>query len=227
MQMRRSLERAALLVLVAFAAASAWPVRGAGTSADIVAIDINEQHFAIPGDYIASLAHDTHGSVKLVRLTVFWPTMEPLANRAPQELELPGPQGINVLLRKRPRDGYKMLQSTIKRGWLDENYEAGPFGLRAYVKDHERRQRTTRRYVPADTDVRTPNGDPIVFNCDDHFSRNAQESMDIEPICDVHYVIAPGVGLTYWFYRKNLQSWREIDGAIRELIQSFLLQQEG
>jgi hypothetical protein len=216
--------RLALLVLAALIAASPGASPWAGSARgcdDPVEIAINEQHFAIPSDYIASLAHDTHGSVKLVRLAVFWPTMEPLANRAPQKLELPGPQGINVLLRNRPRDGYQMLQSRIKRGWLDENYEAGPFGLRAYVKDHERRRRTTRRYVSADTDVRTPNGDPVVFDCDDHFSWDAHESMDLEPICNVHYVVVPGVGLTYWFYRRNLQSWREIDGSIRSLIESF------
>jgi hypothetical protein len=89
------------------------------------------------------------------------------------------------------------------------------------VKEHERRRRTARRYVSADADVRTPSGDPIVFSCDDHFSWDAQESMDLEPICDVDYILPPDVGLTYWFYRENLQSWREIDGAIRELVQSF------
>jgi hypothetical protein len=210
-----------LVALIAVApAASPW-ARSAWGFADTVEIEINQQRFAIPSDYIATVAHDTHGSIKLVRLTVFWPTMEPLTNRAPQKLELPGPQGIYVLLRKRPRDGYQMLHAAIKLGWIDEQDEAGSFGLRAYIKDHERRRRTTRRYVSADSEVRTPSGDPIVFDCDDDFSWDAQETMDLEPTCKVNYVVAPNVGLTYWFYRKNLQSWREIDGSIRGLIESF------
>lgn len=149
--------------------------------------------------------------------------MEPLTDRARQlpRLELPGPQGINVLLLKRPRNGYQSLENAIKRGWLDEEYEAGPFDLRASVKDHEGRRRTTRRYVSADTEVRTPSGDPIVFNCDDHFSWDAHETMDLQPTCKVNYVVTPNVGLTYWFYRKNLQSWREIDSAIRGLVESL------
>jgi hypothetical protein len=56
------------------------------------------------------------------------PTRKPLANRVPQKLELPRPQGINVLLLKRPRDGYQMLHNAIARGWIDEHHEAGPFG---------------------------------------------------------------------------------------------------
>jgi hypothetical protein len=60
-----------------------------------------------------------------------------------------------------------------------------------------------------------------VFDCDDLFSWDAQETMDLEPTCEVNYVVAPNVGLTYWFYRKNLQSWRAIDGSIRRLIESF------
>jgi hypothetical protein len=221
-----TLRLVALLFLATLIALSpgASPYAGsAQESDDPVELAINGQRFAIPGDYIAALAHDTRGSVKLVRLRVVWPTMEPMTDQEPQltTLQLPGPQGINVLLRNRPRDGYSMLKNTIKRGRLDEDYEAGPFDLRAYVKDHERRRRTTRRYVSADTEARTPSGDPIVFNCDDHFSWDAQESMDVEPTCDVHYVVAPDVGLTYWFYRKNLRSWREIDRAIRALVQSF------
>jgi hypothetical protein len=214
-----TLLRLASLVISGLMIAPAW---GAGSATDLVEIKINEQRFAISDDYIATVAHDTHGSIKLVRLTVFWPTMEPLASRVPQKLELPGPQGINVLLRKRPRDGYQMLHAAIKLGWIDEQDEAGPFGLRAYIKDHERRRRTTRRYVSADSEVRTPSGDPIVFDCDDDFSWDAQETMDLEPTCKVNYVVAPDVGLTYWFYRKNLQSWREIDNAVRALVQSFV-----
>jgi hypothetical protein len=213
-----TLLRLASLVIAGLMIAPAW---GAGSATDLVEIKINEQRFAIPADYIATVAHHTHGSIKLVRLTVFWPTMEPLANRVPQKLELPGPKDINVLLRKRPGNGYQMLHAAIKLGWIDEQDEAGPFGLRAYIKDHERRRRTTRRYVSADSEVRTPSGDPIVFDCDDDFSWDAQETMDLEPTCKVNYVVAPNVGLTYWFYRKNLQSWREIDGSIRGLIESF------
>ncbi len=45
--------------------------------------------------------------------------------------------------------------------------------------------------------------------------------MNLQPICKINYMVMPGVGLTYWFYRKNLQSWREIDRSIRRLVQSF------
>jgi hypothetical protein len=114
-----------------------------------------------------------------------------------------------------------MLHAAIKLGWIDEHYEAGPFGLRAYLRDNERTRRTTRRYLSAGTDVRAPSGDPVVFDCDDLFSWDAHETMDLQPICKVNYVVTPNVGLTYWFYRKNLQSWCEIDSAIRALIQSF------
>jgi hypothetical protein len=173
-----TLLRLASLVIAGLMIAPAW---GAGSATDLVEIKINEQRFAIPADYIATVAHHTHGSIKLVRLTVFWPTMEPLANRVPQKLELPGPKDINVLLRKRPGNGYQMLHAAIKLGWIDEQDEAGPFGLRAYIKDHERRRRTTRRYVSAGSEVRTPSGDPIVFDCDDDFSWDAEETMTSSP----------------------------------------------
>ncbi len=121
--------RLASIVLVAYLARllCLWAdAADARESGDPVEIAINQQGFAIPSDYIASLARESDGSVQLVRLTMFWPTMEPLANRVPQKLELPGPQGINALLRKRPHDGYQMLHAAIKLGWIDKQDEVGP-----------------------------------------------------------------------------------------------------
>jgi hypothetical protein len=198
-------------------AASAW------ASEDLVEFEINGQQLAIPGGYIANVARKDDGSTRHIRMSVLWPSLEPLteSNRHLWRPDLPGRQVISVILSDDVDDGYAMLQSAIRLSFLDPMFSPGPFGLQKYEKDHPRIRRTARRYV-ADSSFATPAQTPLTFGCDDLFSWDAHETLDLEPICTTDYGLGVDVGLYYRFYRQNLQHWREIDTSIRTLAMSFL-----
>ena len=100
--------------------------------ADTVEIEINQQRFAIPSDYSVGTQQRRVATACLAwRCLAHYVTDDRSVRQLPT-LQLPGPQHINVVLRKPPSNGYKALKSAIRRGRLGADYEAG--GHLAYVR---------------------------------------------------------------------------------------------
>ena len=194
------------------------------SSTELVEVDIGDQRFAIPRPYIARIARESDGSIQFVRLSVLWPSLEPLTheNKHLWTPDLPGRQTIDIGILSRPRDGYSVLQRAIELGLLDRRVEPGPFGLDKYEKDLPEARRTMRYFTSTDEAYFTPVRMPIVFDCRDHFTWDAHRHMKLEPTCETNYSLEDGgAGLYYRFYRKNLESWLALDTAIRKLVSSF------
>ena len=79
----------------------------------------------------------------------------------------------------------------------------------------------TRFFVAEDAAYATPQKRPLVFNCSDHTSNAAKSMFDVEILCISEYRLEDNAWIKIHFFMVNLESWREIDAAVRRLINNF------
>ena len=214
----------ALTTLLSFAAASlsGEPVPTTELSDDPFAtepvlVELGERGYVIPRNYIQKITYLAPGRpLERVVMRLLWPGLEPLTqeNRHHWKRREPDKQ-ITVHIVRRGRDGYRGLQGGIDEGLFNRHPSAyEPHGLVMY------RWNYYRRFLSTDTDFLTPNGTPLVFTCNDT-DDETKARFDFEPICRVDYWLSDGAGLRYKFFMVNLAQWREIDAAVRALVDSF------
>ena len=61
---------------------------------------------------------------------------------------------------------------------------------------------------------------PIALKCWD-YSDETKHLFEVERNCIVEYPMVDEVGLRYEFFMANLSGWREIDIAVRALVDGF------
>ena len=180
-------------------------------------VELGERGYVIPRNYIQKITYLAPGRpLERVVMRLLWPGLEPLTqeNRHHWKRREPDKQ-ITVHIVRRGRDGYRGLQGGIDEGLFRRHSSAYELhGLVMY------RWNYYRRFLSTDTDFLTPNGTPLVFTCNDT-DDETKARFDFEPICRVEYWLSDGVGLYYRFFMVNLAQWREIDTAVRALVDSF------
>jgi hypothetical protein len=179
--------------------------------------------YAIPRAFVTTVPLGSDGKPEHALIQVLWPTMEPLteANRHLWAPELPGRQRINILVKRLGADRATLLHGAIRWGRVSPTPEPGPHGLLGYQRDHPRIQITARKCVPQDSTYHAPTGSLFVVDCSGLFNWRSQKKMKLYPICQVNYTLEDGSFLHYHFYVASLQYWRQIDTAVRDLVQSF------
>lgn len=223
---RRWARRALLGLAVAAVGLGAWSlVRDRTDPSSLpkeIRVDIGAG-YTIPRELLASVPVGSDGEPEHALIRVLWPSMEPLtqANRHLWAPELPGRQILNILVQRFGADGAAMLQAAIGWGTVGAEPEPGPHGLMLYQRDNPRTKRTERRFVPQEENYRTPTGSPLVLDCSDMFNWESQRTLKLLPICKVDYLLDDKAFLYYHFYVANLQYWRQIDAAVRNLVRSF------
>lgn len=182
-------------------------------STELVEVDIGAGYL-IPRNYIVNIAPDAEDP-ELVTMRALWPGLEPLTeeNTYLWERRIPERQ-IHIAILERPRDGYRALQGAIEVGALPETPKPGPFGLSVFQR------RLQRMFASADPDHKTPGGEPLVLMCNDALPQTYR-NFDAEVICIVQYPMSDASGLYYRFFMDNLENWRDIDTAVRSLVDSF------
>ena len=217
--MRRAFQVVVPLLLIALAA-SLWhavPRAGDRFSPDLVEVEIGGGYL-IPRNYIVNNAPSAEDP-ELVTMRALWPGLEPLteANAHLWERRLAERQ-IHIAILERPRDGHRQLLGLIRnlRLLLDLELKPEPndFGLMRYS------YRLQRRFVPIETSYRAPDGSPVVLKCNDA-TESVKRNFAFEQICIVEYQLRDGAGLYYRFFMVNLAQWREIDQAVRGLVDGF------
>jgi hypothetical protein len=171
--------------------------------------------YAVPRNYLVHVAENTFSRTPeiVVVLRALWPELEPLRHDNAHFWERRQPERqIHIGLLVPPRDGYGSLQGFVQlRGARPE--PAG-FGLTRYRSGLE------EFYVAEGSELRRPDGVPIVLKCPDE-SEKTRSLFEVERICIVEYPLSDGVGLHYRFFMINLAHWREIDRAVRSLVGGF------
>lgn len=171
--------------------------------------------YAIPRNYLVHVAQNTFSRTPeiVVVLRALWPGLEPLRRDNAHLWERRRPERqIHIVLMSQARDGYSSLKGFLElRGARPE--PAG-FGLIRYRSGLE------ELYAGEGAEPRRPDGAPVVLNCPDE-SEKTRSLFEVERICIVEYPLRDGVGLHYRFFMVNLARWREIDRAVRGLVDSF------
>ena len=217
---RRATRRSGLVLVVA-AVLLAVCVRAQGGrqddrfSPEPVEVRIGGSVYAIPRNYLVhvsrnALAKDTD---VVVLLRALWPGLEPLSPDNAQLWKRRQPERqINIGLLIPPRDGYSHIRGLMElRRTEPEHVEYGLTRYRFLHFDY---------FASSDPKQREPDGDPITLRCQD-FPESTKAHFEVERNCIVEYPLTDGVGLHYRFFMVNLEHWREIDAAVRSLVDSF------
>ena len=213
----------ALTTLLSFAAASLSDEPASTTelgddpfATEPVLVEIGERGYVIPRNYIQKITYLAPGQPQeRVVLRVLWPGLEPLTqeNRHHWKRREPDRQ-IKIHIVRRGTDGFVRLQNAIKHRLVEPMPVPYEFGLRKYQR------KINRRFTASDNTVTVPEGNPIVLECNDA-TKKTKELFQFEPLCKVYYRLTDNAWLHYRFFMVNLAQWREIDTAVRTLVDSF------
>jgi hypothetical protein len=151
-----------------------------------------------------------------VHLRALWPGLEPLTpeNAHLWERRLPERQIRIAILQQPEMESYRVLERLIARGIFPPEPVAEQHGLSLF------KHRRSRRFASIHEPKLTPSGQPLLFACDD-VSEDAHKYFEVELICVTKYDLLDDSGIRYHFFETNLFQWREIDGAVRELVRGF------
>lgn len=172
--------------------------------------------YQIPRNYLRKINTSANdGRQTMAIMDVLWPGLEPRTPENERYRKRRHPKKwVTIHINDQPAEGYKMLQNAIRMGSAPADFMPADHGLVLHAKGR------IRRFVVTDPAYRTPSGLPLVISCPDTWEETKQR-FDVAYICTVDYRLKDGAGLYYRFFMVNLEHWREIDRAIRELIQYF------
>lgn len=176
-------------------------------------VAVNMSVYAVPGNYLVHVAKDHRGLTDVVTLRALWPGLEPLRRDNAHLWERRQPaRHVHIALMSRPRDGYGRLRGSAR--FRGATAESVGHGLTRY------RRRLEEYYAAEGSETRAPDGSPIALRCPDQ-PDETKTRFDVERNCIVEYPLSDGVGLHYHFFMVNLAQWREIDRAVRALVDGF------
>ena len=181
-----------------------------------VLVELGERGYVIPRNYIQKITYLAPGRpLERVVMRLLWPGLEPLTqeNRHHWKRREPDKQ-ITVHIVRRGTDGFVRLQNAIEFELVNPVPENYLHGLNKYHR------KLRRLFTPAENNHTTVEGNPLVFKCNDATTRT-KDLFDFEPLCQVDYRLSDGAWLYYRFFMVNLAQWREIDTAVRALVDSF------
>ena len=202
-------------------------VSGDPFSTEPVQINIGEEGYAVPRNYLSYVRRSTtDGRDMTAVLHVLWPGLEP---RSPENAHLwqrrhPTRQ-VRILINDSRVEGYEQLQNALfnaSRSGIpfEKNGEPTSFELLEYLRVTPS-GRSSRYLVSDGPAYLTPSGNPIMIDCSDHTTDEAKEIFDVEILCTVDYRLEDGAMLHFTFFLVNLEHWREIDLSVRTLVDSF------
>ena len=215
---RRATQRSGLVLVVA-AVLLALGVRAQGGrqddrfSPEPVEVRIGNSVYAIPRNYLLYVSTAIDGKTANIVMQALWPGLEPLREDNAHLWDRRRPERqIHFLLMRQARDGYRQLQGLAELRKIEP--ERVEFGLARY------RSHLVEYYAVDDLPRHRPDGKPIALKCFD-FPERTKVRFEVERNCIVEYPLDDGVGLHYRFFMVNLEHWREIDIAVRALVDGF------
>ena len=215
---RRATRRSGLVLAVA-AALLALGVRAQGGrqddrfSPEPVEVRIGGSVYAIPRNYLVHVYTDIDGETGGIVMRALWPGLEPLRpdNAHLWEGRQPERQ-IHFGLMRRPRDGHKELQGF--KEFFKPRRDPAEFGFSRYVSG------IYEYYIDENNPISRPDRLPIVLKCYD-LDQRIKLRFQVKRSCTVEYPLSDSVGLHYRFFMVNLEHWREIDAAVRLLVEGL------
>ena len=185
-------------------------------STEPVEVIIGQRGYLVPRNYLRSVSYDQQDGRDIrAKMRALWPGLEPLTQENEHFWERRYPRRQVVMhIVDHGTEGHRRLQNAIKYHLVDSKPRPGPFGLMQYSG------KTHRFFVPSNGAYLTPDGNQLVFACKDA-KEQTKELFDFEALCTVDYKLPDGAWLYYNFFMVNLEQWREIDRAVRALVESF------
>lgn len=201
---------------------------GASTSSRLVQLEIGDQAFAIPQNYIWSRDRWSGGRVSGVNMHALLPNFEPYTDATKAEFEKPGwNRRINFLLSEhnmpsggaktsshgrkdifnnRTTDSYNKLSIIIRE-------EEAPYGLKRLVRQTDAKS-GRELYIG-----HKKNGEFYWAEC-------AQDGTGFSPYCNAYLDISHQVYVDYSFSKYYLRDWSSIDDTVEVFFKQFIVQKQ-
>ena len=182
-------------------------------SPEPVDVPIGGSVYAIPRNYLVYFSTAIDGKTANIVMRALWPGLEPLRpdNARLWKRRQPKRQ-IHFLLMRQPRDGHNQLRGLAELRKIEP--ERVEYGLTRY------HSHLVEYYAGDELERHRPDGQPVALKCFD-FPERTKIRFEVERNCIVEYPLDDGVGLHYPFFMINLEYWREIDAAVRSLVDGF------
>ena len=185
-------------------------------SSDPVEINIGERGYQIPKNYLG-IVRPSQNAERHERavLWVLWPGMEPKTEKNAHLWDRRRPKRqIRIHIEASGTETYDKLQNVISLGLLDPESEDWDHGLLRYAK------KSWQFFVVSEGSRLTPRRRPLAFKCND-VRPKTRELFEVELLCIAEYQLIDGAWLVVHFFLSNLDQWREIDVAARDLLERF------